>query len=112
MYYFKFKIPWNPDGTIARYPDDWFGVMDKCPSHVTVLLFDDKRAFGVAKCEDTFVPPEITVLKEADALKLVNEALEEDGVYFGQKIPDRWAQRLAEYQKRLFDSAVDKVLNG
>lgn len=97
MYYFRFDIPRHKNGDIAVYPHGWFGVMDRCPCNVTVLLFDDRQAFGVAKCEDTFIPPEVKVLTENEALALVDAADTKDELVFkGSKISERFVARMTE----------------
>jgi len=90
MYYFRFEIPTNDDGSRVSYSPGWFGTMPKCPDKVIVLLFDDKVGFGVAKCEDTIIPSEVIVLGEFDALNLVSNAKDEEGIYFGDKLAHRW----------------------
>ena len=120
MYYFRFEIPRHQDGAIAVYPDGWFGTMDKCPQNVTVLLLNDKEAWGIAQADDTFVPPEVTVISETVALNLLSITKQASDVFVGkQKIAERFASRetkfdvaVAEYRKRLFDTAIEKVLNG
>ena len=117
MYYFRFEIPRHPDGTIAIYPPGWFGTMDKCPADVTVLLLNDKEAWGIAKSDDAFVPPEVTVISEAVALDLLSETQQEDKVFSGQtKVYERWAKEESDHlervRQRLIDEAVEKVLDG
>ena len=90
MYHFRFEIPTMDDGSRVTYSPGWFGTMPKCPKDVTVLLYNDKEGYGIAKTEDTFRPPEVEVLKEAGALKIVSETKDEDGVYKGKKLDDRW----------------------
>lgn len=85
MYYFRFEIPAG-----VKYSPNWHGTMPRCPKDVEVLLYNDKEGYGIAKTEDIFKPPEVEVLAEAEALKVVREAQDEEGVYFGQKLADRW----------------------
>jgi len=126
MYYYTVKIPRHipddeyPEGKIAVYPPNWFGVMAKCPQNVTVKIFNDKEGWLLAQVDDTFIPPEVTVITEAEALDLMSRTQQAVNVFVGvQKIADRWAAqegtRLAEQaarEKVLFDAAVEKVLNG
>lgn len=90
MYYFRFEIPTMPDGKRVTYSPGWHGTMPKCPRDVEVLLYNDKEGFGIAKSEDAFVPQEVTAVTEKEALDLVAAQKDEDGVYFGQKLADRW----------------------
>lgn len=90
MYYFKFSIPQNADGSRVTYSPGWHGVMSRCPKAVTVLLYNDKEGYGIARTEDSFVPKEVTVLKEADILAQISAIKDEPQVYFGEKLTDRW----------------------
>lgn len=90
MYYFRFEIPRNGDGSIATYPQGWCGVMDRVPNNVTVLAYNDVVGFGIAQADDSFVPPEVTVLTEADALAQVASLADADGIYTGDKLLHRW----------------------
>jgi cold shock CspA family protein len=126
MYYYTIEIPRHepdkvhPEGKIAVYPPNWFGVMGKCPQNVTVKIFNDKKGWLLAQCDDTFIPKEVKVISEADALALMSKTQQAVDVFVGvQKIADRWmkldADRLAEQkaqQNALFTQAVEKVLNG
>ena len=90
MYYFRFGIPRNKDGTIITYSPGWHGSMLHCPQNVTVLLYNDREGYGIAKTEDIFMPSEVEVLGEKDALGILDAAIDEEGIYFGQKLKDRW----------------------
>jgi len=90
MYYFRFEIPQNTDGTRVSYSPGWHGTIPKCPKDVTVLLYNDKEGYGIAQTEDTFVPPEVTKITEEEAKKILAEANDAEGVYFGEKLADRW----------------------
>ncbi len=89
MYYFKFEIPKMPDGQRIAYSPGWHGAMAKCPKKVTVLMYNDRDGYGIAKTEDTFIPPEVEVITEAEAQSLL--ALPDaDGIYRGDKLLHRW----------------------
>ena len=91
MYYFRFPIPRNKDGTIARYSPGWFGTLAKCPRNVVVDMYNDKEAYGIAHTEDTFVPAEVTVIPTADALSQIAATTYVKGeVYVGAKLATRW----------------------
>ncbi len=94
MYYFRFQIPQNADGTRVTYSPNYFGRIPLCPKDVTVLLQNDKEGWGIARTEDTFVPPEVAVITEVEALKILTEAKDEDGVYFGEKLVSRWIPKV------------------
>jgi len=89
-YFFRFEIPTNADGTRVTYSPGWHGEMPRCPKDVTVLLYNDKEGWGIAKTEVTFVPREVTVLSDAEAGKILSLAVEEDGVYLGENLANRW----------------------
>ena len=90
MYYFQFLIPKNEDGSRVSYSPKWAGTMPCCPKNVTVLLYNDKEGYGIAKTEDTFEPPEVLRITELTAKDILTKARDENGVYFGKKLADRW----------------------
>jgi len=90
MYYFKFEIPTNADGSRVTYSPGWHGTMPKCSKNVKVLLYNDKEGYGIAKTEDTFIPKEVEVITEKIALGIVAKATDEEGVFFGDKLVTRW----------------------
>ena len=96
MYYFRFELPTNADGTRVSYSPGWHGVMPHCPKNVVVDLYNDKEGYGIAHCEDTFTPKEITVKTKTQAQTIVSQSVEEDGVYFGNKLATRWKEVIIE----------------
>ena len=94
MYYFKFDIPCNEDGTRIKYSPNWHGTMPKCPKGVTVLLYNDVEGFGIARTEDSFVPPEVAVISEDTAKGIVAKAKDVDGIFFGDKLAHRWDEKV------------------
>ena len=88
--WFRFVIPLNEDGSRVTYSPNWAGTMPKCPQDVTVLLYNDKEGYGIAQTADKFVPKEVTVLSDKEAKKILDSAKDEDEVYFGVKLDDRW----------------------
>jgi len=69
MYYFRFEIPLHGD-TDQRigYSPGWHGVMARRPENVEVLLYNDAEGYGIARADDTFIPPEVEVITEQDWL--------------------------------------------
>ena len=102
VYYFKFEIPTNADGTRVSYSPNYHGTMPKCPEGVTVLLYNDKEGYGIAQTEDTFIPKEVTKITKTEATKILAEVKDEPQVYKGSKIADLW-----DYTK-----IIDKTLPG
>jgi len=89
--YFKFEIPTMEDGSRITYSPGWHGTMPKCPTDVTVLLYNDEEGYGIAKTEDTFIPKEVTVLVQEEAEKLISSSISTlvDGVssiYFSKSL--------------------------
>ncbi len=73
MYWFRFEIPRNEDGSIATYSPGWHGVMPRCPNGVVVDLYNDKEGYGIAHTLDKFIPKEVQVIPDKDALALVQK---------------------------------------
>jgi len=92
MYYFKFQIPINTDGSRVSYSPTWHGTMPRCPKNVTVLLYNDKEGYGIAETEDKFIPKEVTVLKKAEALEILTKLMDtkEEDIYMADKLLTRW----------------------
>ncbi len=127
MYYYTIKIPRHENGDIAVYPPNWSGVMSHCPKNVTVKIFNDKEGWLLAQVDDTFIPPEVKVISEPEALDLMSKTEQASNVFVGEtKIAERWAKleaarqkeiadekaRIAKEQKRLYDMAIEAVLDG
>lgn len=72
MYYFKFEIPLNEDGTRISYCKGWHGTC-KCPKNVTVLLYNDEEGYGIAKAEDEYIPKEVIEIKESEAFEIIDK---------------------------------------
>ena len=93
MYFFKFKIGKNSDGSRISYSPGWFGEMNMCPRNVKVLLYNDKEGYGIAQADDKFIPPEVKVIDEAEATKILSNIKSEPGVFIGIHIAARWLSR-------------------
>ena len=104
MYWYTIEIQRHDNGDIATYPPNWFGVMSKCPQNVTIKIFNDKEGWLLAQVDDDFVPPEVKVISETEALNLMSETQQADNVFVGvQKIAERWAKLEADRAKELAD---------
>jgi len=100
MFYFKFDIPKNEDGTPISYSPGWHGTMPRCPQNVKVLLYNDKEGYGIAMTEDEFMPPEAIKMTKKDALKAVDEVVAADGVFKGKDLEKRWDKKpIGEFHK-------------
>lgn len=103
---FKFEIPKNADGSAISYSPGWFGTMTKCPKNVTVLMYNDVDGFGIAETTDTFTPPEVIVLSDADAQKELDKP-KKKGVYTGADVSKKW--EIEEAEKKAKEDA-DKLV--
>jgi hypothetical protein len=83
--YFQFTIP---EG--VTYSPGWFGMMDKSPQNVTVVYYNEKDGYGIASTTDSFIPREITVIDRRVSDLVVASAMDETGIYFGEKLENRW----------------------
>ncbi len=89
MNYFRFEIPTNADGSRVTYSKGWHGTMPDCPKDVTVLLYNDKEGYGIAKTNDAIVQTEIGKLTEKEVKGIITNTKDEDGVYLGVKLLTR-----------------------
>ena len=111
MYYFKFKIPTNADGSRVSYSPGWHGTLAKCPKNVTVLIYNDKEGWGLAQTDDTFIPKEVAVLTENDASAILQNTKSEDAVFVGKDaITARWEKQKEDMLAE--NAALGKELNG
>jgi hypothetical protein len=84
-YYFKFNIPSG-----IHYSPGWHGYSNSCPDDVVVDLYNDKEGYGIAHT-NKFTPKLFFVYTaKSEADKVLIAAKDESGVYFGQKLADRW----------------------
>jgi hypothetical protein len=132
MYYFRFPIGLMSDGSRIAYSKGWHGTMPRCPRNVVVDLYNDRAGYGIAHTDDTFVPPEVTVITEKEALAEIAAAplkaaeiaksllavktcagLPAD-IWYGKKLADRegYYQTVAETERLLAESPAMKVLDG
>jgi hypothetical protein len=122
MFYFKFDIPTNADGTTVTYSPGWCGTRDKCALKEKGIYYNDKERWGIAIAEGSFVPPDVEVVdagKVAElmgiktvvdktaviamdaegSLKFNNVVAElpeitEKEVYYGKKLADRYLPKI------------------
>ncbi len=110
MYYFKFVIPKQDGDKTVAYSSGWHGTMPRCPLNTTVLIYNDKEAFGIAQTTDTFVPPEVKVITAQEATKELSLCADKDTnikvrpdyeadltmdgipkeIWYGAKLSKRW----------------------
>ena len=90
MTYFRFEIPKG-----LGYSPGWHGTLDKCPSKVEVLLYNEQDGFGIACTPDKILPKGITAITEAEALSTMTTIAfseTQTDLYYGDKLFDKWIQ--------------------
>lgn len=85
MNYFKSYY----DKAIA-YSPNWYGTLDYAPN-ATVLLYNDTEGFCVGHMESA-LPEGVQAMTEQEALAEVAQAQDIEGVYFGEKLANRWLE--------------------
>jgi len=88
--YFRFDIP---EG--LGYSPDWHGTLDKCPSNVEVLLYNEQDRYGIACTSDANLPIGISKVEEAEALGTMTTVAfskTQDKLYYGEHLYDKWIQ--------------------
>lgn len=130
MFYFKFLIPTNEDGTTVSYSQGWCGTRPKCAQNEQGIYYNDNERWGIGQAEGDFVPPDVQVITEKEAVSLMfgsqmskesaniqdaisvisrKEKSVPEGVYYGQKLADRWIAKeelVAELPSKCFDTCV------
>ena len=85
--------------------------MSRCPKKTEVLMFDERRHFLVARAWDEFIPPEVTVIPEDEAFKLIALAdITDNLVFHGKKLEDRRIERMT--QSVVGGDWMQETLNG
>lgn len=74
MYYFRFEIPTNEDGSVVTYSPGWCGTRDRCARNEKGILYNDEEGWGIGQAEGDYVPDDVKVLTEKEALKIVDAA--------------------------------------
>ena len=134
MFYFKFPIPTNKDGSVVTYSQGWCGTRDRCAKNEKGLLYNDKELWGIGQAEGSFIPPDVEVIDARKAAELLlnkkiigDVAIKDgqvlisgkaqelpdlgDGVYSGDKLKNREANAIkAEEDRRVIEQA-EAILN-
>ncbi len=98
MYYFRFEIPLNSDGTRVSYSPVWCGTRERCAKNEKGLLYNDKEGWGIGEADGDFVPPDVTILTKGKAIQILSEVKDEEGVFFGDKLAHRWDAKPLPFQ--------------
>lgn len=123
MFYFKFGIPQNPDGSPVRYSPNWCGERSRCAKNERGLLYNDKELWGIGQAEGDYIPNDVTVISKEDTIKLIaslfNTSPNEmditddarvifrvpvddiEGIYAGERLMHRWDNKPTFYCKDL-----------
>ena len=83
MNYFKSTY----DQGIA-YSPNWYGTLNYAPP-ATVLLYDDNQGYCIGYMASE-LPDGAQALMESEALAIVDGAEDVEGVFFGEKLANRW----------------------
>lgn len=75
MYYFKFLIPTNADGSTVSYSPGWCGTRPKCAEKGKGLLYNDAERWGIGQADGDFVPDDVEVLDEKQVQQLFSQAI-------------------------------------
>ena len=70
------------------YSPNWYGTLNYAPP-ATVLLYDDNQGYCIGYMEST-LPEGVQALTESEALAIVASAEDIEGVWFGEKLANRW----------------------
>jgi hypothetical protein len=95
-WYFLFEIPTMPDGTVVSYSPGYCG--EPCPlsNKKKAIYYNDKELWGIGECWDEKFPSDIEPLSKEDVDKILAEAKEEEGIFFGEKINSRYEVSVEE----------------
>ncbi len=107
MYFFKFEIPVTKEGNRVSYSPDYCGTRDHCAKNEKALLYNDEEGWGIGTAEGDFIPPDVKVISQEDAEKIILTADNENvKVYFGDKLLNRWKPETIEAEP-IKDGGVD-----
>jgi hypothetical protein len=107
--YFRFDIP---KGT--KYSPGWHGYGTQCPKNVTIVLYNEAENYGIAYTTDTFRMLSTAIItNQSTADLLLSSVRDGDGIYYGQKLADRWLPEIRieteQYSKDLTKESLIKV---
>ena len=131
MFFFRFSIPTNKDGSVVTYSQGWCGTRDRCAKNEKGILYNDKELWGIGQAEGDFIPPDVEVIdakkvaelmlgtqittKEAITIKdgsivfgskVQALPIAPEGVYYGEKLVNREADAIkAEETKQTIEQA-------
>ena len=116
MYYFRFQIPTNADGTRVSYSPGWCGTTAVAPKDPTILLYNDKDGYGIAKTEDTSVPKDVEMLDKEQVNKLLSQAINQltagddwKPIFLASEILPKDAEYLCNTVEKRWSDAVKKL---
>jgi len=70
------------------YSPNWYGTLNYAPP-ATVLLYDDNQGYCIGYMASE-LPEGVQALMESEALAIVEGAEGVEGVFFGEKLANRW----------------------
>jgi hypothetical protein len=75
MFYFRFDIPVNADGTTVSYSPGWCGTREQCALNEKGIYYNDKERWGIGIAEGKFVPPDVEVVDANKVAELMGITL-------------------------------------
>lgn len=72
----------------CAYSPGWYGTLDYAPP-ATILLYNDNSCVCIGYMEDA-LPPGVMPITEQQANEIFSNAVDIDGVWFGEKLLHRW----------------------
>ena len=75
---------------VNGYSPNWYGIMDYAPNS-TILLYDDNKCECIGYMESELPTDDhLTALTEQEAKSIIDNYEDADGVYFGEKLENKW----------------------
>ena len=81
MFWFRFKIPDNEDGTVVTYSSGWCGTRDRCAQNEKGILYHDKERWGIGQAEGDYIPDDVEVLTKEEVVGVIKSQAGIGGVW-------------------------------
>ena len=82
---------------VGAYSKGWYGTRDYAPP-ATILLYNDNENYCIGYMESE-LPEYLIPLTESEALELIDNAEDGEGIYFGEKLENRWEEQPEEVEE-------------
>jgi hypothetical protein len=81
---------------VAGYSPNWYGTLDYAPN-ATVVLYDDNELYCIGFMEESLPDVDsITPLTAQEAQDIIENLSDEENVWFGEKLENRWNEKEEE----------------